>query len=193
MSSASDSIPLSGANALVLKRFGRDMLQDTVGIVTEAIVCSAYGIFFALALYSILRKGLKSRGAIVMLVAMVYLYTSSLAIFALDIMLWVKRTQALLMTVDTPLLDRAELASQPIVFILISEVISFMLSMIIGDSIVLWRAWIVCRGKIWVLCVPGIMLLMTFIFGVTDIACQLVELQTLDDPNGVCTSVAVKG
>ncbi|KAJ7044352.1 hypothetical protein C8F04DRAFT_1250295 [Mycena alexandri] len=187
MSSGSDSIPLSDADALLLKRFGRDIIQDTVGIVTEAIACSAYGIFFALALYSILRKGLKSRGAIVMLVAMVYLYTSSLAAFALDIVLWVKRTQALLMTVDTPLLDRAALASQPIVFILISEVISFMLSMIIGDSIVLWRAWIVCRGKIWVLCVPGVMLLMTFIFGVTDIACQLVELQTLDEPSGVCT------
>ncbi|KAF7345822.1 hypothetical protein MVEN_01603700 [Mycena venus] len=181
MSSGSDSIPLSDADALLLKRFGRDIIQDTVGIVTEAIVCSAYGIFFALALYSILRKGLKSRGA------MVYLYASSLATFALDIVLWVKKTQYLLMTVHTPLLDRVELANQPIISIFISEVVSSLFSMIIGDSIVLWRAWIICRGRVWVLCVPGIMLFMAFIFGVTNLACQLVELQTLDEPSEVCT------
>lgn len=79
--------------------------------------------------------------------------------------------------------------------------------MILGDSIVFWRAWVVSRGKFWVLLVPSIMFLMTFgklqilrplvvafhivaVFAVMDMACQWVDFQATIDYAGpaICTS-----
>jgi hypothetical protein len=76
MSSDSDlslslAVALSDTDALILKHYGRDIMQDSVGAIVQSIFCSkcfrwsgsacissrfagAYGIFFAVAMYSIL-------------------------------------------------------------------------------------------------------------------------------------------
>jgi hypothetical protein len=73
MADSGSTLPaaLSDADAQLLKCYGRNITQDVVGVLTESIFCSeclaawdcrhsssgftgAYGIFFALAVYSIL-------------------------------------------------------------------------------------------------------------------------------------------
>ncbi|KAJ7367616.1 hypothetical protein DFH08DRAFT_795764 [Mycena albidolilacea] len=84
MSDSDPSLPVSALlelDAQIFKKYGRTMMQDTLGVIIESIYCSAYGIFFAVAVYSILpltnsswsRKGLKSHLAIIILIV-VYLY-----------------------------------------------------------------------------------------------------------------------
>ncbi|KAJ6467269.1 hypothetical protein C8R45DRAFT_1106049 [Mycena sanguinolenta] len=77
MASTPPAGPLSAADALLLKRYGHDTIRDVVGIISESVFCSAYGIFFVLALYSICRNGLRSRRAIIMSLVVVYLYAAS--------------------------------------------------------------------------------------------------------------------
>ncbi|KAJ7161131.1 hypothetical protein C8R46DRAFT_360003 [Mycena filopes] len=43
--------------------------------------------------------------------------------------------------------------------------------MIVGDSVVIWRAWVLHQGPRWVVSIPCLMLLMSFIFSVVDITC----------------------
>ncbi|KAF8180789.1 hypothetical protein K438DRAFT_1768327 [Mycena galopus ATCC 62051] len=66
-SSSSSNASLSEADAQALYLYGRNTLQDAFGVIWETMLISVYGVFFAVAVYSIFRKGLKSRGSIAML------------------------------------------------------------------------------------------------------------------------------
>ncbi|KAJ6467252.1 hypothetical protein C8R45DRAFT_938609 [Mycena sanguinolenta] len=107
--------PLSAADALLLNRYGHDTIRDVVGIISESVFCSAYGIFFPLAMYSIwsvLRNGLRSRRAIIMSLVVVYLYAASVTQWAGDSYTILKNIYCLYMTTDVALPDRAELADE---------------------------------------------------------------------------------
>jgi hypothetical protein len=56
------------------------------------------------------RKGLKSRGRVIMLIVVVYLYAASVAQFALDIYTTFNHIHSLLMVPDTPIRDRGDLS-----------------------------------------------------------------------------------
>ncbi|KAJ7447320.1 hypothetical protein B0H11DRAFT_2199204 [Mycena galericulata] len=162
MSDTTPSAPLSNADAQALYHFGLDITQDAIGVIWETIFLSessrsllesfysllsydscfsqgAYGIFFAVAVYTIFRKGLKSRSSVVMLFVVIYLSTGQANIN--------------LAPLGTPM-----------------EAL-FMFNMVIGDSVIIWRAWVLHQRTIWVVSIPCLMLLMSFIFSVIDIIC----------------------
>ncbi|KAJ7486610.1 hypothetical protein FB451DRAFT_1534526 [Mycena latifolia] len=136
-------VPLSPDDSYLLYRFGRAVAQDAVGLIWETLFLSAYGIFFCLSIWTIFRRGLKSISSIIMLLVVVYLYASSLALWGLNMTLWFKRVHALFM--DYPnlgLADRLD-AGNVNVEILGSPMESlFMFNMIVGDSVVIWRVWV---------------------------------------------------
>ncbi|KAJ7124255.1 hypothetical protein C8R44DRAFT_561688, partial [Mycena epipterygia] len=47
----------------------------------------------------------------------------------------------------------------------------FLFNMVVGDTVVIWRAWVLYQKKIWAVAVPCIMLLMSLIFMIIDIVC----------------------
>ncbi|KAJ6578669.1 hypothetical protein DFH09DRAFT_858162, partial [Mycena vulgaris] len=47
----------------------------------------------------------------------------------------------------------------------------FMFNMVVGDSVVIWRAWVLYQRMLWVVSIPCIMLVMSFIFAVVDVTC----------------------
>ncbi|KAJ7291787.1 hypothetical protein C8J57DRAFT_1043857 [Mycena rebaudengoi] len=47
----------------------------------------------------------------------------------------------------------------------------FMFNMIVGDSVVIWRVWVLYPKKRWVVAIPCLVLLMSFIFTIIDITC----------------------
>jgi len=145
-------------------------MQDMLGVIVESMFCSAYGIFFAFALYSILRKG-RSRGSIVMLFVVVYLYVSSVLQWALDFARAFQNLHSLLMVPDVPIRDRGELADENTKFEALLEAL-FVFNMMVGDGVVIWRAWTIYQRRLLAILVPCILLLISFVFSVIDVTCN---------------------
>jgi len=172
MSSDSVSAPLSDTDAQALYSYGLAITQDAIGLIWETMFMSAYGVFFAVAVYSILRKGFKSRSSIAMLCVVIYLYATSLTLWALNVTFWFKNAHALFMDhPNMPLPDREEVADDNLVALGPPMEALFMFNMVVGDTVVIWRAWVLYQRTLWVVSIPCLMLLMSFIFSVIDLTC----------------------
>ncbi|KAJ6483261.1 hypothetical protein C8R45DRAFT_1215129, partial [Mycena sanguinolenta] len=100
---------LSEADVSALKAYGRDTITNVTGIAVESVFCGVYGVFFAVAMYSICRQGLRSRRAIIMSLVVVYLFAASVTQYALDCFITFKNIHILFIS-DIPLPDRANVA-----------------------------------------------------------------------------------
>ncbi|KAJ6554372.1 hypothetical protein B0H19DRAFT_1262745 [Mycena capillaripes] len=171
-SNLTPSAPLSDVDAHALYLYGLDITQDAIGVIWETLFISAYGVFFAVAVYSIFRKGFKRRSSIAMLCVVVYLYASSLTLWALNATFWFKTAHALLLdNPNAPLPDRRDPAIESTAMLGTPMEALFMFNMVVGDTVVIWRAWVLYQRTLWVVSIPCIMLLMSFIFSVVDITC----------------------
>ncbi|KAJ7214157.1 hypothetical protein C8J57DRAFT_1397523 [Mycena rebaudengoi] len=175
MSSNSHQTPL----AAVLEELvdvGFFIQHAVAGTIAQTIFFSAYGIFFAVALYSIFRKGLRSRAAIIMLLVVVYLYVASAAQWAMNVWVTLTKIHGFLMVPDVPFRDRPELAEAAILKVVGVQEAIFDFNMAVGDSVVVWRTWAVhqhrVQRRILVILVSGTLLLLTFIFSIIDTACS---------------------
>ncbi|KAJ6473800.1 hypothetical protein C8R45DRAFT_1077719 [Mycena sanguinolenta] len=130
-------------------------MRDVLHILCESIFCGAYGILFALAVYSICRKGLRSRRQIIMLVVVVYLYAASVTQYAVDCWTAFRNIYSLFMTTNVPvLLDRAALGDAHFAkFVSLLEGL-FDFNMIIADAVVIWRTWAVYQGQFRAIAIP---------------------------------------
>ncbi|KAF8214741.1 hypothetical protein K438DRAFT_1705939 [Mycena galopus ATCC 62051] len=141
-------------------------------MIWETIFMSTYGEFFILALYSIFRKGLKSRSSIAMLCVVIYLYATSLTLWALKVTAWFQNAHIFFMDhLDIPLPDRVDIANNNLALLGPPEEALFMFNMVVGDTVVIWRAWVLYQRQLWAVAIPCTMLLMSFIFNVIDLAC----------------------
>ncbi|KAJ6495100.1 hypothetical protein C8R45DRAFT_1094769 [Mycena sanguinolenta] len=148
-------------DALLLTRYGCDTMRDVVGIISQTVFCSAYGIFFALAMYSICQKGLRSRKAIIMFLVVVYLYADSVTQWAVASYITLKNIYCIYITTDVPLLARAELADNTSEKFSAARETIFDFNMIIADAVVIW------------------------LFALIDITCSFAAEQL---PESTCTS-----
>ncbi|KAJ6460322.1 hypothetical protein C8R45DRAFT_1180534, partial [Mycena sanguinolenta] len=184
----------------LLSRYGRDITEDVVLAITESVFCSAYGIFFAFAVYSIFRKGVRSRASIIMLVVVVYMYTSSVAQWAMNVWTALKGINSLLMTTGVPIPDRPDLADKNLQKIIPPEETLFVLNMICGDGVVVWRTWAVHGRRMLAILVPCILLLIIkselnlVVFGLIDITCNSYDGATpLPGAAAICPNGALIG
>ncbi|KAJ7224712.1 hypothetical protein GGX14DRAFT_426551 [Mycena pura] len=192
-SNSSSFAPLSDVDAQTLYLYGRNTLQDALGVIWETMLISAYGVFFAVAVYSIFQKGLKSRGSIAMLCAIVSLYASSLTLWAFNVTIWVKDTHIAFMSNPTiPLPDRKGLVNHNINSFATQQIALYMFNMVVADGVVLWRAWVLYPRALWIVSIPCIMLVLTSGFGVLNVFCvYAINVHQLPDlPSGsrVCPS-----
>ncbi|KAJ7611981.1 hypothetical protein DFH06DRAFT_1371592 [Mycena polygramma] len=179
MASGSNATPtasFSDADDLTLKRYGRYIMQDAVGMIAETALCSAW------------RKGLRSRGSKVMFCVVIYLYASSVAIWATDFAPALEDLHSFLMIPGIPLGDRAALANQIHARLDPPGRALFTFNMIVGDSVVIWRVWAIYRQRIQAIVIPCFMLLTSFVFGMVAFACQVDSL--LGAEERVCSTVA---
>lgn len=116
-----------------------------------------------------------------MLCVVVYLYASSLTLWALNVTAFFKNVHALFIDYpDMPLEDRGVQANINVLPLATPEEALFMLNvrpspnhsmcatlnmpfiqMVVGDSVVIWRAWVLYQRTLWVVSIPCIMLLMS--------------------------------
>ncbi|KAJ7493494.1 hypothetical protein FB451DRAFT_1020706 [Mycena latifolia] len=107
-----------------------------------------------------------------MLCVVVYLYATSLTLWALNVTVWFKNAHNFYMDhPSTPLPDRAAQANIDVAVFGTPMEALFMFNMVVGDSVVIWRAWVLYQRTLWVVSIPCLMLLMSFIFTVIDITC----------------------
>ncbi|KAJ7812301.1 hypothetical protein B0H14DRAFT_3150384 [Mycena olivaceomarginata] len=190
-SGSSSFAPLSDADAQALYLYGRNTLQDTFGVIWETALITAYGVFFAVAVYSIFWKGLKSRGSIAMLCAIVSLYASSLTLWALDVTTWVQDTHIAFMSNSTiPLPDRKGLVNGNLHGLATQQAALYLFNVVVADSVVLWRAWVLYPRALWMVSIPCVMLVLTFSLGVVQILCRFAfnihQLPGLSGGSRVC-------
>ncbi|KAJ6536036.1 hypothetical protein B0H19DRAFT_1079570 [Mycena capillaripes] len=107
----------------------------------------AYGVFFAVALYSIFRKGLKSWVAIIMLLVVVYLYVASATQWAMNAWVTFTKIHGFLMVADVPFQARPRLAEAAILKVVGIQEAIFDFNMTVGDSVVVWRTWAVYQHR----------------------------------------------
>ncbi|KAJ7853318.1 hypothetical protein B0H14DRAFT_2758549 [Mycena olivaceomarginata] len=107
------------------------------------------------------RKRLKTPGSVAMLLIVVYLYASSLTLWSLTVASWFTRTRAWRRAVSNAAVTALGTPMEAL----------FMFNMIVGDGVVVWRAWVLYARARWVVGVPCLMLCMSFIFTVIDLGC----------------------
>ncbi|KAJ7104670.1 hypothetical protein C8R44DRAFT_987874 [Mycena epipterygia] len=166
---------LSEADALLLESYGSLTIQEVLGILFEGVFFGAYGIFFALAVYSIRQRGVRSRMAIIMSLVVGYLFATSATAWAVDCYIAFKNIHSLYMTAEIPLLDRADLADDTFdKFVGVQEML-FVFNAIVADAVVVWRTWAVYQGRILAIVAPCVLLLAAFVFALIDVTFSLYQ------------------
>ncbi|KAJ6460316.1 hypothetical protein C8R45DRAFT_1109197 [Mycena sanguinolenta] len=166
---SSDTDPTLSEIDTLLSRFGRDITEDIVFAIVESVLCSAYGIFFAVASERAQVMGFYCHAC-----RRGYLYASPVAQWALNVWTAFRGAHSLLMVpfFYVPIPDRPDLADENASIIIPPEEALFVINMIIGDSVVVWRIWAVYQQRILAILVPCILLLMSCIWGLIDITCN---------------------
>jgi len=164
---------LSASDTQLLFTFGQSLSQDAVGLIFETSFVSIYGLLFLLAVYSILRKGLKSTSSRVLFGVVLYLYATSLTLWSLNVTFWFKRIYIYFISYpDLPLQTREDLGNAVLQFSLDTPMEGlFLFNMVVGDTVVIWRAWVLYTDRLWFLAIPCLMLTMSLVFAIIDITC----------------------
>ncbi|KAJ6558038.1 hypothetical protein B0H19DRAFT_1149571 [Mycena capillaripes] len=158
------------SGVLVETIFTSEMLSShSFNTLFSYMLCSGlYGVIFALAVYSIFRNGFKSRASVAMLGIVIYLYASALTMWALNTTVVFRYIHILFMDISgTPISDIGLLQtfSSPTFLPAYTHELLYMLNMIVGDSVVVWRVWVLFPRRRWVVLIPSFMLLLSFFCG----------------------------
>ncbi|KAJ6562109.1 hypothetical protein B0H19DRAFT_1375317 [Mycena capillaripes] len=141
---SSSSAPLSDSDAAFLYRYGNDIAEDSADFITETGLVALYGIIFTFAMHSFFRKGVKTPAAFIMVCVVIYLYAAATILWVLNVVEFYKSVHLFLMdTTNTPLPDRGALVDEKTATLSIARDSLFMFSMIVGDSVLVWRVWVI--------------------------------------------------
>ncbi|KAH8831587.1 hypothetical protein DL96DRAFT_1706014 [Flagelloscypha sp. PMI_526] len=172
---ASTTVPTTSLNADeadALHLIGISLIEDIYSVVLETVYWTVNAILFSTAVYILISRGRKNWSTACMLAAVFILFGSCSSIYGLEVGLMLVRYKIRLVShPDWAITERnAYVKSHFKEFGLGMETL-WMLNMIIGDAVVIWRAWILWPGRRIVLLLPLIFLAGTFSFAVLAIWC----------------------
>ncbi|KAJ7367578.1 hypothetical protein DFH08DRAFT_676622 [Mycena albidolilacea] len=96
------------------------------------------------------------------------------------------------MVPDTPIPDRADLAEANVATVWAPLEALRMLNMIVGDTVLIWRTWVVYQGRILAIFLPCILLLASFVFTLVDITCNA-DHGPLPGAKQICPKASILG
>ncbi|KAF8205938.1 hypothetical protein K438DRAFT_1963716 [Mycena galopus ATCC 62051] len=172
---SSSSAPLSDTDAAFLYWAGNDLAEDNVRLIVETALIALYSVIFASAIYSFGRKGVRTRAAFAMLCVVIYLYVVALVLWVLNVVTLYRGFHALLMdNTNTPLADRPALADEKNFDFFGAMEALFLFNMVVGDSVLMWRTWVIYFRRRHILWFPGLMLLTSLgkLFAVITMTCS---------------------
>ncbi|THU83203.1 hypothetical protein K435DRAFT_971657 [Dendrothele bispora CBS 962.96] len=152
---------------------GLSIYHTGVSVLIESACWGCYALLFAFAVYVQSSNGLKSARSQIMLAVTCLLFLSSTALLSLNAT-WFLRNKirkTLILDPQDSLADKWEASQSEISrFGQPSEAL-FLLNMMVGDAVVVWRAWVIWERRHALILFPVICLLAALGFAITDIIC----------------------
>nr|GAT48103.1 predicted protein [Mycena chlorophos] len=194
MSATNNTVP-DGIDVDALADYGGYLTGYILGPLAETCFVSLYTVGFVVTVYSILRvcpvslpafscsspfsssrrsRGIRARSSLVMLCAISYLYAASVTLWALNfswVFLFVHNLFEKTYDPGTSLAARLEIAHSVVDQFGTPEEALFLFNMLVGDSVVIWRVWVLYPRQFWAPAIPITLLLLSAGFAFTDIAC----------------------
>ncbi|KAK7018096.1 hypothetical protein VNI00_018376 [Paramarasmius palmivorus] len=168
------SAPLSSYDQTLFEGLGWYFSMNTIGAVCETGFWSIYLVLFCFALKIQIARGFRTIPSIVILFVTVILFASSTALWAMNVSQLLMAIRALFMKYPTlSVYDRfVQMNAEIVGFGLPMETL-FLSNMIIGDAVVIWRAWALCKNtRLYSLVyIPIVMLCMSFAFAIIALDC----------------------
>ncbi|KAL0573554.1 hypothetical protein V5O48_008401 [Marasmius crinis-equi] len=171
-----DSAPVAPDTQRFMISTGELLAGDLVTLTCESGLWAIYLVLFIWALRLQLPRTVRnpSVASVSVLAVTVFLFASSTALWGLqvvDMMAAIK--QSLLVSSDVSLHERAENFNQQEFLTGVTEEVLFMANMIVGDSVVIWRAWVICKNTrlqklVWI---PITIILVSLAFAIIAMNC----------------------
>lgn len=173
---------LSQDDQSMLLTIGLTIYHTTISIFIEAICWGFYALLFFFSVYIQSSNGLKSIRNKIMLLATCTLFLTSTALLSLNFV-WLLRNKIkltlLIPDANISLEDRYDASRAEIGRFGTPSEALFMLNMLIGDTVVIWRAYVIWDKRVTMILFPVVCLLAALGFAITDVIC----LHASDSPH----------
>ncbi|KAL0063153.1 hypothetical protein AAF712_009943 [Marasmius tenuissimus] len=143
--------PLAADDEWAILQIGTSIMSTTVTVIGETILWAIYLVLFFWALWlQISTRALRnpSLPRIAILTVTVFLFLSATALWVMNISWLIIGTKAYFMNAQDGMevMDIKKLRDKRLHPIALPMELFFCLNMILGDAVVIWRAWVICRG-----------------------------------------------
>lgn len=166
---------LSEQDQGLLGRVGTALKQDTISIVIETGVWALYAATFSFAVYIQFSKDLRHKGAAFLLATTVILFGSSTVLWALGLTQLMQSVQNMVITnTKGPIMEGVMKNNDVLISKSTAMEALFLSNMLIGDSVVIWRAWVLNEGRK-IVFVPIVFILAALGFSITAVICLEAE------------------
>ncbi|KAF7300307.1 hypothetical protein HMN09_00914000 [Mycena chlorophos] len=155
-------------------QYGLIIVGKAVGPVAETAFLTLYTGVFSFAIYSVVQRGLHTLTSRIMLGVLIQLYLTSFTLWALNTSDFFRFLHNLFFGAYPPgtaLLDRLDDAHASTGNTGPAEEALFLLNMLVGDSVVIWRVWVIHQRSRLAVAVPITLILLCLGFAITDLIC----------------------
>ncbi|KAF9021381.1 hypothetical protein BDZ89DRAFT_1071462 [Hymenopellis radicata] len=156
-----------------LQILGEYLLKELVGVAVESFFWGAYALLFAYALRS--QLGRRARNYL-MIGVLCFLFASSTALWAMDFAMTYVRLKIGTTRMGMDMYDRIIEGNKAIEPLGLPMEALFLVNMLVGDSVVIWRAWVLWTGvslrkRIIAFMAPAVILTISLIFAIIALVC----------------------
>ncbi|KAG7097994.1 hypothetical protein E1B28_005302 [Marasmius oreades] len=170
------STPVSAeTQSFIFDPLGTYFVVNLAGVISETGLWGVYLVLFSWAMkLQLTRSKLRNRANILIIVVTLVLFLSSTALWAMNVSQFAMAMQGFFFKYpDLGLLDRWLAFNADIVGFGLPMEALFLINMLVGDSVVIWRAWVLCQNTRLqkFVYIPIVMLLASFVFSVIALNC----------------------
>lgn len=184
---------MSSIDNSLLQGLGDDIIRELIGIACGSIFYGIFVVMICLSTHSLWRKGLTSKPTVGMLVVTLVMFVLSSALWVIPIVLRVRRTYLELVANPSEALeDRISDANEATKTIKWLVDILFSFEFVLGDGVVIWRAWILWQGNWKMMLTPLALLAGSVVAAFTFFGCIVSNDFPLDvDEPNLCNNVEI--
>uniref|UniRef100_A0A0W0EXZ4 Uncharacterized protein n=1 Tax=Moniliophthora roreri TaxID=221103 RepID=A0A0W0EXZ4_MONRR len=158
----------------ILSNFGQRAMWNTIAAICESGFWAIYLVLFAFAIRIQIKRGIRSSATIILLVVSILLFASSTALWAMFVSSLLAQFEGFFVKYSELDFDdrftRIQIEKTKLWF---PEEALFLFNMIVGDGVVIWRAWVLCSNTRLkkLVYIPIVMLSASFAFAIVTLNC----------------------
>lgn len=172
----------------VLQHLGTVFRDNTIQLVCQTLLEGIFMVLITFSTYIICQRGFNSRANLAMLIATLVMFASSTASWALGFTVIIKLIEnELLVDPDQPLESKYAMVNQSVFGMNISLPYLALVNYLIGDAIVVWRAWVLWRNSPKVMAVPIVLWTCSVVASVLFGVFQIISISVPTHRMGIMT------